>query len=42
MMAKNADPDVVKKALEAINGSDSAMAAMASAAAAADHAVEAQ
>ena len=41
MMAKNADPGVVKEALEAINGSDSAIAVMATAGAAADHAAEA-
>ena len=41
MMAKNADPEVLKEAIEAIKGSDSAMAAMAAAAAAADHAGEA-
>ena len=40
MMAKNADPEVVKEAHDAINGSDSAIAAMAAAMAAADHAVE--
>ncbi len=41
MMAKNADPEVVKDALEAIRGSDSAMTAMAASASAADQAVEA-
>jgi hypothetical protein len=41
MMAKNADSGVVKEALEAIKGSDSAMAAMDAAKVAADHAIEA-
>jgi hypothetical protein len=41
MMAKNADPGIVKEALEAINVSESAITAMATAGTAADHAAEA-